>query len=119
MPVHVLLNIFSHDVSGLLLVHPSHHYHAPTMLPKCNNTIEHVRLHEEPIYHGHTFHLIGLWVSGAFALTALLLSLLLIFLHASHYSKPYEQKHIIRVLLMVPIYSLVSFLSFRFYTYYV
>jgi hypothetical protein len=89
------------------------------MLPKCNNTIEHVRLHEEPIYHGHTFHLIGLWVSGAFALTALLLSLLLIFLHASHYSKPYEQKHIIRVLLMVPIYSLVSFLSFRFYTYYV
>jgi hypothetical protein len=119
MPVHYFSHIFSHNVSSLSLVHPLHRYHAPIMLPKCNNTIEHVRLHEEPIYNGHTFHLIGLWVSGAFALTALVLSLQLIFLHATNYSKPYEQKHIIRVLLMVPIYSLVSFLSFRFYTYYV
>lgn len=43
------------------------------------------------------------------------MSLYLIFMHATHYTKPREQKHIIRILFMVPIYASASFLSLRFY----
>ncbi|RDW78726.1 OSTA/TMEM184 family protein [Aspergillus mulundensis] len=35
--------------------------------------------------------------------------------HATHYSKPVEQRHIIRILLMIPIYALVSWLSTYYY----
>jgi ABC-type sugar transport system permease subunit len=67
------------------------------------------------IWHGHTFHLLGLWLSIVFALIALVVSFVLIYLHASHYSRPYEQRHIIRILFMVPVYAMVSFLSFKYY----
>ncbi|OMP89290.1 Transmembrane protein 184-like protein [Diplodia seriata] len=36
--------------------------------------------------------------------------------HASHYTKPDEQKQIIRILLMPPIYAAVSMLSIHYYT---
>ena len=39
--------------------------------------------------------------------------------HALHYSKPQEQRHIIRILFMVPVYSVVSFLSYWDYRQYV
>lgn len=39
----------------------------------------------------------------------------LIWRHATHYLKPWEQRHIIRVLFLVPIYATVSFLSYYFY----
>ena len=37
------------------------------------------------------------------------------FMHATHYSRPTEQRHIVRILFMVPIYALVSYLSIVFY----
>ncbi|MCJ1473997.1 hypothetical protein MMC13_002653 [Lambiella insularis] len=43
------------------------------------------------------------------------MSMYLMLRHATHYLKPWEQKHIIRILFMVPIYSIVSFLSYVFY----
>lgn len=49
-------------------------------------------VHEEPIWHGHTIHEIGKWIGAVFALVAVALSLLLIYLHATHYLKPGEQK---------------------------
>lgn len=87
-----------------------------------------------------TFHHFGLIVSLTFALIAVLLSFFLIWRHATHYLKPWEQRQcvptptptnylchqiqltvilhflsIIRVLFMVPIYATVSFLSYLFY----
>lgn len=83
--------------------------------PQCNTTLEDQIITETPIWHGHTFHNLGLWLSAVFALVALVVSFLLIFMHASHYSRPHEQRHIIRILFMVPVYALVSFLSYYYY----
>jgi bacteriorhodopsin len=83
--------------------------------PKCNTTLEDMTLSENPIYHGHTFHNLGLWMSAIFGVVAVALSFFLIFMHATHYLRPYEQRHIIRILFMVPIYATVSFLSFKYY----
>ncbi|KAF2100934.1 DUF300-domain-containing protein, partial [Rhizodiscina lignyota] len=64
-----------------------------------------------------TFHHLGLAISAAFGLVACIIALVLIIQHATHYSKPWEQRHIIRILLMIPIYAIVSFLSYLFYKY--
>jgi len=61
------------------------------------------------------FHHIGLIVSAIFGLIAVLTSWYLIWRHCTHYMKPWEQRHIIRVLFMVPIYATVSFLSYYYY----
>lgn len=42
------------------------------------------------------------------------MSLWLVFMHATHYTKPREQRHIIRILFMVPIYATSSLLSLRY-----
>ncbi|RMZ78652.1 hypothetical protein DV738_g3720, partial [Chaetothyriales sp. CBS 135597] len=83
--------------------------------PVCNSTIEHETLHEDPVYNGHTFHSLGLLLSSIFTIIAVVVSFLLIFMHAIHYSRPQEQRHIIRILFMVPIYSAVSLLSYYYY----
>ncbi|XP_020206324.1 protein LAZ1 homolog 1 isoform X1 [Cajanus cajan] len=49
--------------------------------------------------------------SSAFVLVALILSTYLIFEHLSAYNQPEEQKFLIGLILMVPVYSLESFLS--------
>ena len=36
-------------------------------------------------------------------------------MHTTHYSRPKEQRHIIRILFMVPVYAMVSFLSLVYY----
>ncbi|EAW12624.1 OSTA/TMEM184 family protein [Aspergillus clavatus NRRL 1] len=64
---------------------------------------------------GLTFHELCLIVGGAFAILAATISIYLIMCHATHYSKPIEQRHIIRILWMIPIYSLVAWLSTYFY----
>lgn len=45
-------------------------------------------------------------IGGLFVMLALPISLWQIVQHMVHYNKPYLQKHIIRVLWMVPIYAL-------------
>jgi hypothetical protein len=57
----------------------------------------------------------GIALFCAFLSTAL--SLYLIYKHLQYYTKPFYQKWIIRILLMVPIYAFCSSLSFRFYYY--
>ncbi|OCT50365.1 transmembrane protein [Cladophialophora carrionii] len=83
--------------------------------PKCNTTEEDMMITEDPLWDGHTFHTIGLWVGAIFTLIALLISFFLILMHATRYLKPWEQKHIIRILFMIPIYAAVSLLSFYYY----
>ncbi|KIX95022.1 uncharacterized protein Z520_09332 [Fonsecaea multimorphosa CBS 102226] len=83
--------------------------------PQCNSTDEDLSITETPIWDGHTFHTIGLWVAAIFTIIALIVSFFLIVMHATHYLKPWEQKHIIRILFMIPIYAAVSLLSFYYY----
>nr|GMC51558.1 protein LAZ1 homolog 1 [Ipomoea batatas] len=49
--------------------------------------------------------------AGIFVLVALVLSMYLIFEHLSSYNQPEEQKFLIGLILMVPVYALESFLS--------
>ncbi|KAI9667002.1 MAG: hypothetical protein M1829_005609 [Trizodia sp. TS-e1964] len=98
-----------------------HQYHIPvqeelqSMGPVCNSTLADLRIDEEAIWHGYTFHNIGLVLCAIFSCIATLFSIYLVVQHALHYSIPCEQRHIIRILFMVPIYSCVSFLSYLFY----
>ncbi|OQE40163.1 hypothetical protein PENCOP_c006G03975 [Penicillium coprophilum] len=83
--------------------------------PVCNTT-EAEAIEEVALWDGGvTFHTLALLVGGACAIVACVVSLVLIMLHATHYSKPIEQRHIIRILFMVPVYSLVAWLSIFFY----
>ncbi|KAF2674403.1 DUF300-domain-containing protein [Microthyrium microscopicum] len=87
---------------------------------QCNNTLfelgEKAVEVEQPLIGTLTFHQVGLLISVAFGGFACLVALILIFLHATHYSVPNEQKHIIRILFMIPIYATISVVSYKFYT---
>ncbi|KAJ2608378.1 hypothetical protein EV177_005013 [Coemansia sp. RSA 1804] len=60
-------------------------------------------------------HKIGWIISGVFALAATIISAVHIAAHLKNYTKPRQQRHIVRIILMIPIYSIISFLSYRFY----
>jgi hypothetical protein len=53
-------------------------------------------------------------VSGTFALLSLMITVALVFRHLKHWYEPEGQKPIVRILLMVPIYSVVSFMAILF-----
>lgn len=56
------------------------------------------------------------WVITAICVIfATILTIRLIYMHLVYFHKPNQQKHIVRILLMVPIYAIDSWLSFRFY----
>ncbi|KAG0005315.1 hypothetical protein BGZ79_005718, partial [Entomortierella chlamydospora] len=60
-------------------------------------------------------HYIGWAIAGGCALLSTIISIRLLYKHARNYTKPSEQRHIMRIVLMIPIYSIISFLSYRFY----
>ena len=85
-------------------------------MPHCNSTLEQLTTkNETPLWKEFTFHDLGLILCAVFGLIATCIGAFLISAHATHYLKPYEQKHIIRILLLIPVYSVVSFLSYVFY----
>uniref|UniRef100_A0A8K9XCC2 Transmembrane protein 184ba n=1 Tax=Oncorhynchus mykiss TaxID=8022 RepID=A0A8K9XCC2_ONCMY len=55
-------------------------------------------------------------VSGFFVWTALLVTCHQIYMHLRYYSSPNEQRHIVRILFIVPIYAFDSWLSLLFFT---
>ncbi|KAG9076527.1 hypothetical protein FS749_011701 [Ceratobasidium sp. UAMH 11750] len=66
-------------------------------------------------------HRIGWAVSGAFALAAVLITVVSVFRHARNYHVRKEQRQIIRILYMPLVYAIISWFSYRFfraYTYY-
>ncbi|KAH7631159.1 organic solute transporter Ostalpha-domain-containing protein [Sordaria sp. MPI-SDFR-AT-0083] len=84
----------------------------------CNTTLEEMRIHpgdERPIAGPLTFHSLALIIAAASVVVAVAMSFYLIMRHATNYTVPNEQKQIIRILFMVPIYACSSFLSLRFY----
>ena len=63
-------------------------------MEQCSASDEYADFHEIPLA-GHnwlTFRRLTLIVSSCFGLLAILVSIVLIMLHATHYSKPWEQK---------------------------
>ncbi|KAL9931438.1 hypothetical protein V8E36_009724 [Tilletia maclaganii] len=60
-------------------------------------------------------HDVGWLVCGFMALIACGASFWLVWKHLTYYTCPPQQRHIVRMLFMVPIYSLVSFASYLFY----
>ncbi|KAI0866536.1 organic solute transporter Ostalpha-domain-containing protein [Xylaria cubensis] len=88
----------------------------------CNSTLEDMRIgSEEKLAGNFTFHQLALIIAGGSTIVAYIVSFYLIWQHALNYTKPREQKHIIRILFMVPIYATSAFLSLWFYwhaTYY-
>ncbi|KAF8813756.1 DUF300-domain-containing protein [Phlegmacium glaucopus] len=61
-----------------------------------------------------TYH-VGWIISGSFALVSILTSFWLIKKHLQWYTNKREQRYIIRILFLVPIYALISFASFLFW----
>ncbi|KAF9941613.1 hypothetical protein BGZ67_004444 [Mortierella alpina] len=55
---------------------------------------------------------IGWIAAGVFTLISTIISLVLIYRHLQYYTKPNQQRYIVRMLLMVPIYSITSWFSF-------
>lgn len=82
---------------------------------KCNDTLEESSFVVDPVWHGYSFRTLGLVLALIFAGIATMLSLYLIWRHATHYSRPYQQRHIIRILFTVPIYSVISVLCYLYY----
>ncbi|ORY65226.1 organic solute transporter Ostalpha-domain-containing protein [Pseudomassariella vexata] len=82
----------------------------------CNSTLEELRIgSEEKIAGDLTFHQLALLIGGVSAAIAILLSFYLMWRHASNYTKPREQKHIIRILFMIPVYATSAFLCIWYY----
>ncbi|GAA6052410.1 hypothetical protein JCM3770_000228 [Rhodotorula araucariae] len=66
-------------------------------------------------------HEIGWIIAGATAAVSTLITLWTMWLHGRNYTKPREQRQILRILLMPAVYAIVSFFSYRYfrsYTYY-
>jgi len=66
-------------------------------------------------------HRIGWAIAGGCAVLTLVISFITIIRHCRNYTKPKEQRQILRILYMPPVYAIVSFFSYRFfreYTYY-
>ncbi|KAJ1920141.1 hypothetical protein H4219_001514 [Mycoemilia scoparia] len=62
-----------------------------------------------------SWHKVGWLVSGLCALVATIISVYLMAQHLRNYRVPNEQRYIIRIILLIPIYGIVSWLGYRFY----
>jgi len=66
-------------------------------------------------------HRIGWAIAGGCSALTVIISAVTVLHHCRNYTKPPEQRQIIRILYMPPVYAVVSFFSYRFfrsYTYY-
>jgi len=62
-------------------------------------------------------HLIAWFSAGAFVLLGFPISMYGIVMHLSNYNQPHVQAYVVRILWMVPIYSMESWLCLRFHRY--
>ncbi|KAG1726829.1 organic solute transporter Ostalpha-domain-containing protein [Suillus lakei] len=66
-------------------------------------------------------HRIGWAIAGGCAVLTVLISMISVLRHCRNYNQPNEQRQILRILYMPPVYAIVSFFSYRYfrsYTYY-
>jgi hypothetical protein len=64
--------------------------------------------------HGRQKHYIGWFSSAGFVLLTIPISIRLIVQHLTHWNLPHIQKYVVRIIWMVPIYSVESWLALRF-----
>ena len=64
--------------------------------------------------HGKETRLIGYFSAAGFVLLTFPISMRLIYLHLSHWVQPAIQKYIVRIVWMIPLYSVESWLALRF-----
>ncbi|TDZ32000.1 Transmembrane protein 184-like protein [Colletotrichum spinosum] len=84
----------------------------------CNSTLEDMRIRpgDEKLIAGPlTFHDLAIVIAGGSTVVAVSLSFYLVFMHATHYTKPREQRQIIRILFMIPVYAASSWLQLWYY----
>ncbi|CAM1503099.1 Fc.00g078750.m01.CDS01 [Cosmosporella sp. VM-42] len=84
----------------------------------CNSTLEEMRItdgDEIKILGPLTFHELARVIGASCALIACIMSFFLIWMHAINYTRPREQRQIIRILLMVPVYAISSFFQIQWY----
>ncbi|KAF2030787.1 DUF300-domain-containing protein [Setomelanomma holmii] len=70
---------------------------------------------QRELVRGMILHQLALLLTALFMCLSVGVSFWLILAHATHYLIPYEQKQIIRILAMIPIYSIISFFSLVFH----
>lgn len=70
----------------------------------------------QSLEHGHLeAHQIGWIISGGCTVLTVLLSSYSVFTHLRHYHAPAEQRQIIRILYLPPIFGIISFFSYRYF----
>ncbi|EIW74213.1 DUF300-domain-containing protein [Coniophora puteana RWD-64-598 SS2] len=60
-------------------------------------------------------HRIGWAIAGGCAALTLLISMFSVLQHCRNYTRPHEQRQILRILYMPPVYAIISFFSYRFF----
>ncbi|KAK1977015.1 organic solute transporter Ostalpha-domain-containing protein [Colletotrichum cereale] len=70
----------------------------------------------QPLFGSTSFYTFNMILSGSFAAASCLIIFTLMFLHATHLSKSNEQIKILRISLIIPFWSIFSFLSVCFPT---
>lgn len=65
----------------------------------------------DPIRGNYTFHTIGTIIAGSAAGFAILSILVLMFRHATHFSRPQEQLKILRICLLIPVATLIHLIG--------
>lgn len=64
--------------------------------------------------HGQQKHYIGWFSSAGFVLLTIPISIRLIVQHLTHWNAPHIQKYVVRIIWMIPIYSIESWFALRF-----
>ncbi|KAL1796766.1 hypothetical protein ACET3X_005306 [Alternaria dauci] len=83
-------------------------------MAKCDNPLS-VGVHEKPLFGNMTAHELLITIATASSIIAISLSFYLVYRHLTNYTQPKLQKLIIRIVLMVPIYTICCTLSIPFY----
>ncbi|TGZ78344.1 DUF300-domain-containing protein [Ascodesmis nigricans] len=79
----------------------------------CNSTLAGVRDWEVDKVAGQlTFHQLGLVICAICTLIACVVSFFLMFKHVTNYTAPKEQRQILRILLLPPVYTLITLFSY-------
>ncbi|KAH7153496.1 organic solute transporter Ostalpha-domain-containing protein [Dactylonectria macrodidyma] len=84
-------------------------------MTKCEDHPLDVDIVEEPLYSGITVHGLLIGLAACACIVACLVSAYLIYKHAQNFTKPSQQRQVIRILLMVPVYSIACVFSIIFY----
>lgn len=84
----------------------------------CNSTLEDLRItpgSERILIGPLNFHDLARVIGASCTLISTVMSLYLIWMHALNYTQPREQRYIIRILFMVPVYVISSYLQLQWY----